>query len=187
MLYSPTDKTALLRMFHQQNLFEKQTKHLNDLIILLEDLVQCRHKNIMTYYGEERDGFMCSTSCDNCKNRGHYVATDGSSDAVKVVQAVMELTGKEVSLKMLRLFLAGSNQKSIEDKNLDTLCTFGSLKKQFVPIMLLQKFLNLLIYYDVLSETVAFKRNSISVTVVLGPNAHKVIDHKLYIPKFEKL
>ena len=52
--------------------------------------------------------------------------------------------------------------------------------------MLLQKFLNLLIYY-VLSETVAFKRNSISVTVVLGPNAHKVIDHKLYIPKFEKL
>ncbi len=48
----------------------------------------------MTYYGEERDGFMCGTSCDNCKNRGHYVATDGSSDAVKVVQAVMELTGK---------------------------------------------------------------------------------------------
>ena len=94
MLYSPTDKTALLQMFHQQNLFEKQTKHLNDLIILLEDLVQCRHKYIMTYYGEERDGFMCGTSCDNCKNRGHYVATDGSSDAVKVVQAVMELTGK---------------------------------------------------------------------------------------------
>ena len=39
MFYSPTDKTALLRMFHQQTLIEKQTKHLNDLIILLEDLV----------------------------------------------------------------------------------------------------------------------------------------------------
>jgi superfamily II DNA helicase RecQ len=94
MFYSPTDKTALLRMFHQQNLFAKQTKHLNDLIILLEDLVQCRHKNIMTYYGEDCDGFMCGTSCDNCINRGRFVATDGSSDALKVVQAVMELPGK---------------------------------------------------------------------------------------------
>lgn len=116
MFYSPTDKTALLRMFHQQNLIEKQTKHLTDLIILLEDLVQCRHKNIMIYYGEERDGFMCGRSCDNCRNRGHFVVTDGSPDALKVVQAVMELTGKEITFNNLKLFLAGSNQKSIKEK-----------------------------------------------------------------------
>jgi superfamily II DNA helicase RecQ len=70
----------------------------------------------MTYYGEDRDGFMCGTSCDNCINCGRFVVTDGSSDALKVIQAVMELTGKEITFNILKLFLAGSNQKSIKDK-----------------------------------------------------------------------
>ena len=129
----------------------------------------------MTYYGEEPDGFMCGRSCDNCRNHGHFVVTDGSPESCTSCHGIDR---KKITFNNLKLFLAGSNQKSIKEKNLDTSSTFGSLKKQFISVMLLQKFLSLLIYHNVLNETVA---------VTLGQNAHKVIDHKLYIPKFVKL
>jgi superfamily II DNA helicase RecQ len=81
MFYSPVDKTALLKMFRQHGQFDKQS-----YLMILEDPVQCRHKNIMSYYGKEHDRFMCGTSCDNCQNRGHFSINDGTSDALKVVQ-----------------------------------------------------------------------------------------------------
>lgn len=61
MFYSHTDTTALLKMFKHHDQFENQSKVLNDLIIFLEDPVKCRHRKIMSYYGEERDGFTCGT------------------------------------------------------------------------------------------------------------------------------
>ena len=187
MFYSPADKTALLKMFRQHGQFDKQRKLLNDLINFLEDPVQCRHKNIMSYYGEEHNGFMCGTSSDNCQNRGHFSINDGTSDSLNVVQAVVQLTGQNLTLNMLKLFLSGSNQKCIKETDLGMFSTFGSLTKQFVPVFLLERFLHLLIYYDVLVENVTFKRNSISITVGLGPNAHKLIDYSYYVSIYEKL
>ena len=54
---------ALLKIFHNQ--FEQQSKLLYDLVIFLEDVFQCQHKRIMCFYGEECDGFLCDSSCDN--------------------------------------------------------------------------------------------------------------------------
>ena len=51
---------------------------------------------------------------------------------------------------------------------------------------MLQKFLNLLIHHDVLMEVGTMNANSISVTVVLGINAHKLIDLSFYVPKYKK-
>ena len=70
----------------------------------------------MTYYGEDRDGFMCGTSCDNCINRGRFVVNDGSSDAMKVVQAVMELTGKEITFNILIKVVLGWKQSEIDQR-----------------------------------------------------------------------
>ncbi|KAJ7387576.1 hypothetical protein OS493_000910 [Desmophyllum pertusum] len=185
MYYSHTDTTALLKMFKHHDQFENQSKVLNDLIIFLEDPVQCRHRKIMSYYGEERDGFTCGTSCDNCQNSERYVTTDGTADALKVVQAVVQLTEKKITSNMLKLYLAGSSQKCIQD--LDSFSSFGCLKKHFVPVVLMQKFLHLLIYFEVFAVTSIFRSNSISITVGLGPNAHKLIDYSFYVPKYEKV
>ena len=139
----------------------------------------------MSYYGEERDRFMCGTSCDNCQNRGHFSIKDGKSDALKVVQDVVQLTGQNLTLNMLKLFLSGSNQKCIKETDFGMLSTFGSFTKQLVPAFLLERFLHLLVHYEVLVENVTFRRNGISITVGLGPNAHKLIDYSYYVLKYE--
>lgn len=185
--YSHTDKTALLSMFKHQEHFDQQHKTLNDLVNFLEDPVQCRHKIIRTYYGEECDGFTCVTSCDNCQSRGKFVITDGTADALRVIQAVIQLTGKTFSVNTLKLFLAGSNQKCIQEGNLDTFSNFGLLSKHFVPVVLLEKFLHMLIYMDILSENVELKRKTVSVSVCLGTNAHNLLASMSYVPKYEKV
>ena len=114
-------------MFKQQDHFDEQYKALNDLTKYIEDPDQCRH-NIMSYYGEEGDGYTCATKCDNCQNRGRFIKTDGSSDAMKVVQSLVELTVKKLTLNNLKLFLAGSRQKCIILNDLEELSNFGHCK-----------------------------------------------------------
>ncbi|CAB4014436.1 ATP-dependent DNA helicase [Paramuricea clavata] len=80
--YNYSDRTALISMFKHHDNFDQQYKALSDIVICLEDPVQCRHKIIRTYYGEKCDGFTCNTSCDNCRSRGKYVTADGTTDAL---------------------------------------------------------------------------------------------------------
>ena len=82
----------------------------------------------MHYFGEERNSFLCGTACDNRTEHGGFHLTDGTSDALKVVQAVVELTGKSQTCNMLKLFLSGSRQKLIQDKGLDSFTNFGILQ-----------------------------------------------------------
>ena len=102
------------------------------LIIFLEDPVKCRHKGIMTYFGESRENFQCLTTCDNCQNRGQFQITDGTSDALRAVKAIVELTGKQLKCNTIKLFLCGSAQKIIKENNLDELATFGILAKSLL-------------------------------------------------------
>ena len=182
LYYSHSDKNALLKLFQLQN---DQHGNLNDLIVILEDPVQCRHKKIMAYFGELQESFVCLTGCDNCKQRGSYQITDGTSDALKVVQALVQLSGTDITVKQLKLFLAGSNQKSIAQ--LRKYSTFGSLSKKFVPLSLLDKFLHLLIVEEVLSEKMNKKGSSLVINVCLGPKAHAVVEFNLSITKYEKV
>ena len=186
LYYSRTDRTALIKMFKQQDHFDEQYKALNDLTKYIEDPVQCRHKNIMSYYGEERDGYTCATKCDNCQNRGRFIKTDGSSDAMKVVQSLVELTGKKLTLNNLKLFLAGSRQKYITENDLEELSNFGSLQNHFVPVVLLEKFLHILIHHVILQEIIEMKRTSVSISVCLGPKAHDALTGAAYVPKYDK-
>ena len=71
--------------------------------------------------------------------------TDGTSDAFKVVQTMLELSGEKINCHTLKLFLVGSSQKCIKDNGLDKFATFGCLQKKFVPNILLDKFLHSLI------------------------------------------
>ena len=126
LYYSRVDKSNLYKLFHKQDAnFPSQCSALNDLIAILENPVHCRHNQIMAYFGEVRDSYVCLTGCVNCKNRGSIYVTDGTNDALNVVHAVVELTGKKITFNTLKRFLAGKRQKSILDNELESYANFG--------------------------------------------------------------
>ena len=186
LFYKYADKNALFKLFRKQGDINNQMLLLNELINFLEDLVQCRHKCLMMYFGEEKSNFACGVSCDNCLNHGSYHLTDGTSDALKVVHAVVELTGRDLTCNILKLFLAGSRQKCILENNLDSFSNFGILQKRFVPVLLLEKFLHTLLYYGVLTEVAQQKGKSVHLRLTLGPKAHDILELNITIPRFEK-
>ena len=187
LYHSISDKNILYKLFHKQETanISSQCERLNELVVLVEDPVQCRHKAFMDYFGETPGSFVCLTNCDNCIRRGTWQLTDGVSDALKVVQAVMELTGKSLTMNTLKLFLAGSKNNAVAD--LSHYTTFGVLKKKFTPVSLLSKFLNILIVHGILSENVEPRSSgNIHIELCLGPKAHNLINHDLTILKYEK-
>ena len=184
LFYNYSDKNILYRLFDEQVV--AQYKGVNDLIVLLENPVQCLHQGIMSYFGEKQDSFVCLTGCSNCKHRGTHQITDGTSDALKVLQAIVELGNINLTCNDLKLYLAGSNQKCVSHLRENT--SFGSLGKKFVPVSLLAKFLHLLIVYDILTERVHKKGtgSSISVEITLGAKAHDLLANNIMIDKYEK-
>ena len=187
LYYTYTDKTALLKLFSSGENFTTQSRKLNALIDYLEDPVSCRHLSILRYYGEDRVDYVCGDHCDNCKHRGTYIKIDGTSDALTVVQAMLELSTKKVSCQTLKLFLVGSSQKCIKDNELDSLSTFGCMKGKFIPSTLLDKFLHILINNDVLYENTVVKSSSFSVLLNPGPKAHLVLSLSMFIEKYCKV
>ena len=187
LYYNYADKTSLYKLFsHQQANLETQKRELDDLLVFLENPVQCRHKAVMAYYGETRDNFVCISSCDNCKQRGEFQENDGTADAAKVVQSLVELTGIDISCNTLKLFLSKSNQKIIRDNGLENFSNYGILEKKFVPVIMLEKFLYILIVQGILTEKVEKKGNSFSFTVTLGPRAHDLLALNMSVNKYEK-
>ncbi len=122
LFYNYSDKNILYRLFDEQVI--AQYKGVNDLIVLLENPVQCLHQGIISYFGEKHDSFICLTGCSNCKHRRTHQITDGTSDALKVLQAVVELSNNNLTCNDLKLYLAGSNQKCVS--HLQEYATFGS-------------------------------------------------------------
>lgn len=186
LYHSISDKSTLYKLFHGQESFTSQCELLNELIVMVEDPVQCKHRTIMAYFDETPGSFICLTNCDNCINRGNFQLTDGVSDALKVVQAIMELTGKTLSMNTLKLFLAGSKNSAVAD--LTHFTTFGALKKKFTPMILLSNFLNILIVRGILSEKIETRAyNSIHIELLLRPKAHNLLNSDLAISKYEKV
>ena len=144
--------TCCLYYNHADANFLPQCSAVNDLIAILENPVNCRHNQIMAYFGDVCDNFVCLTGCDNCKNRGSFHVTDGTDNALKVVHAVVELTGKKITCSTMKLFLAGRRHKSILENELEGYANFGVLSKKFSPIGLLDIFLNILINNGILAE-----------------------------------
>ena len=186
LFYKYMDKNMLLKMFIRQDRVGDQIGAVNDLINYLEDPVQCRHRSLMVYFGESKSNFHCGISCDNCCPNSEFYLTDGTNDALKVVQAMVELTGKDITCNTLKLFLLGSKQKSIQEKELDSFSNFGIFKKQFVPAVLLEKFLHTLVYNGVLKENIEQKGKSMTVKVTLGPKAHDLLSLNMSVQKLAK-
>ena len=117
LYHSISDKNILYKLFRKQETasIPSHCELLNELVVLVEDPVQCRYKAFMDYSGETPGSFVCLTNCDNCIRCGTWQLTDGVSDTFKVVQAVMELIGKSLTMNTLQLFLAGSKNNAVAD------------------------------------------------------------------------
>ena len=186
LYYKYTDKNMLLKLFYSQDDVNSQMTCVNELINFLEDPVQCRHKCLMLYFGEPRENFVCGVGCDNCVNKGAFYLTDGTSDALKVVQTVVELTGRTLTCNTLKLVLSGSRQKIVQEQELQDLSNFGVLQNRFAPVLLLEKFLHSLIYHGILAEVPQKKGRSVFLQLVLGPKAHDLLALKKDVTRYDK-
>jgi superfamily II DNA helicase RecQ len=108
LFYKYGDKSTLLKLFQSQSEQTQQVASVNELINFLEDPVQCRHKCLMLFFGETTTNFLCGVNCDNCLQRGSFHMSDGTTDALKVLEAMLELTGRVFTCNILKLFLLGS-------------------------------------------------------------------------------
>jgi bloom syndrome protein len=99
LFYKYADKNNLFKLFKKQDnaSVSNQMVMLNELVHFLENPVECRHKCLMLYFGENKTNFVCGISCDNCLHPGNYYLTDGTADALKVVHAMVELTGQKIT------------------------------------------------------------------------------------------
>ena len=189
LYYNCSDKASLYKLFNIQenNAQDVQYANVVELVAFLENPVKCRLKAVMSYYGETRKNLICVSACDNCKSRGTYAINDGTTDAMKVIQAVVELSGKEITCKTLKLFLAKSNQKFIKDNGMDAFDNYGSLENKFTAVVLLQKFLHILIAKDILAEKVVKKGGNICFYITLCSKAHELLALNMNVHKFEKV
>lgn len=138
---------------------------------------------IMNYFGEHREEFKCLTNCSNCLSQGSFYSSDGTTDALKVVQTLVELGNSKVTCNTLRLILTGSRQKIVQQNDFEKLSNFSCLSKKFKSPLLL---LHLLIHDDIIGEEVESLRNSFSIKVKLGAKAHDLLALKLSCRKFVK-
>ena len=176
----------LCKLFEKQGDIDAQLSSLNDLIVHLENSVQCRHQSLMCYFGEQHNSFLCETNCDNCRHCGAYYTNYRTADAFKFVQSLVELTGMNMTCKTLKLFLSGSRQKCMLEKGFDSFKNFGVLQKQFSSNTLLSKFLHLLISVSILAELPVKKHNSFSLSLILGRKAHDLLTYELNVTKYQK-
>ena len=94
LFYKYGDNSTLSKLFQSQSEQTQQVASVNELINFVEDPVQCRHKSLMLFFCETTANFLCGVSCDNCLQRGSFHMTDGTTDALKVLEAMLELTRK---------------------------------------------------------------------------------------------
>ncbi|MFH1098849.1 MAG: DNA helicase RecQ [Candidatus Uhrbacteria bacterium] len=89
--------------------------------------VECRHRAILRYFGEERDGWICGDRCDVCR-AGDLEERDVTEDVQKVLSAVarVERGGFPVGAARIAQVLAGSSAQEVA--RFQRLPTFGAMR-----------------------------------------------------------
>lgn len=81
--------------------------------------LECRHKQILNYFGEEREGYHCREKCDVCLSRD-IKENDLTTEAQKVLSCVFRVP-YPVGVSTIAHILSGSNsEKTTRFRNLST-------------------------------------------------------------------
>lgn len=94
--------------------------------------VECRHRAILRYFGEERSEWTCGQRCDVCR-AGDLEERDVTEDAQKVLSAVtrIERGGFPVGAARVAQVLAGSSAQEVA--RFQHLPTFGTMRDRSQP------------------------------------------------------
>lgn len=107
-------------------------ENLNQMVHYCENNLDCRRKQILSYFGEEFDPNQCERTCDNCKRNENKtrVLRDRTSEAInvlKVIRGVLSLPNGKITIAQAVDLLRGSKAKRIRDQGHDTLEGYNSL------------------------------------------------------------
>ena len=107
-------------------------ENLNQMVSYCENSLDCRRKQILSYFGEEFNPVQCERTCDNCKKNENKrkVLRDRTSEAVhvlKVIRGVISLPNGKVTLAQAVDLLRGSRLKRIREQGHDKLDGYGAL------------------------------------------------------------
>lgn len=94
--------------------------------------VECRHRAILRYFGEERGEWTCGQRCDVCR-AGDLEERDATEDVQKVLSAVtrIERGGFPVGAARIAQVLAGSSAQEVA--RFQRLPTFGTMRDRAQP------------------------------------------------------
>jgi ATP-dependent DNA helicase RecQ len=87
--------------------------------------VACRHKSLVTYFGQKYDGSGCG-ACDVCLNEAD--AMDDSGSVAKTILSCVEQLGSIAGPTYTTLVLTGSREDRVLAKGHDKLAGFGALE-----------------------------------------------------------
>jgi RecQ family ATP-dependent DNA helicase len=96
---------------------QRQRDNLNTMIRFCENHIDCRRKQIMSYFGERFDPALCQKMCDNCLNNQHTqsVMRDMSKDAIALVKSVRQMEPDRVTrVQLIDVYRGSRNKRNIE-------------------------------------------------------------------------
>ncbi|KAI7876266.1 ATP-dependent DNA helicase [Lichtheimia hyalospora FSU 10163] len=107
-------------------------ENLNQMVSYCENSLDCRRKQILSYFGEEFNPVQCERTCDNCKKNENKrkVLRDRTNEAIHVltvIRGVISLPNGKVTLAQAVDLLRGSKLKRIREQGYDRLDGYGAL------------------------------------------------------------
>jgi RecQ family ATP-dependent DNA helicase len=157
-----------------------QKENLSNLVAFCENLIDCRRKQMLAYFGEHINFEECNKMCDNCMKNdpANLVARDVTNLARKLVQIVTTLNRKVNSSTLLSLFKGETHERLRKYKLNKKL--FGSGKN--LPKTTSERLVNELIAKEVLKETALENWTGCTYSYIeIGPQGQLLINGELNI------
>ncbi|ORY50380.1 ATP-dependent DNA helicase [Rhizoclosmatium globosum] len=131
MFYSFGDKQAHDRMIMKGEgnaaQKERQRNNVRMMVAYCEDVIECRRKQVLQYFGERFDRALCNKSCDNCRNSFSYESRDVTNDAKSIVSLLKSVPAhNNITLITLMDVWKGSKAAKILNEELHELPLYGS-------------------------------------------------------------
>ncbi|MBA2368657.1 MAG: DNA helicase RecQ [Candidatus Protochlamydia sp.] len=131
----------------QDPVIQKEMKRKTDQLYRLCTSLDCRRKEILSYFGESSFQQLCG-ACDNCMEEDNQI--DGTIMSQKILSCVFRLK-QQVGLRMVIDVLRGSNSQALTQRNFHTLSTFGILAD--LSLEELRYYIESLVHLDFLERT----------------------------------
>jgi RecQ family ATP-dependent DNA helicase len=108
----------------------RQKDNLNTMVKFVDNEVDCRRKQIMSYFGERFDPALCNRMCDNCIRNQHMqsVLKDMSREAVVMINLLQQILPEDITMNQLAEIYRGSKTRRIMERGHNRLQGYGGAK-----------------------------------------------------------